>query len=285
MKLTLLILFLVLKVIYPQELELLDTVGNFDKANSIAVNPAGFIFITDESSNMLYKTDTLGNFIKEVGGYGWSEMSFDTPVDVFATTLDVYVCDKNNSRIQLFDKDLNYLSEFRTDKNENSDYNFAYPISLGISNQGDLFLLDADNSRIIKYDMVGKFSQVIGGNEAGSFALSNPKKMAVSSYGNLFVINDEQIFVFDQFGNGILKLNIEFHPTNINITNEKLILNNDKIIKYLDLMNGNKNFINYSLENSIDDEIVEGLVFNQRLYILTENQIYIFKILPSEYKN
>ncbi|MBN1638214.1 MAG: NHL repeat-containing protein [Ignavibacteriales bacterium] len=282
MKKLYIILSFIFITVFPQELELLSTIGNFEEANSFSINPAGFIFVTDENSNMLYKIDTLGNVLQKIGGYGWSEMSFDAPVDVFATTLEVYVCDKNNSRVQLFDKDLNFINEFKTDQNENSDYYFSYPISCGKSNQGDFFILDADNSRIMKYDMKGKFLQVIGGIESGAFALSNPKKMAVSSYGNLFVINNEQFIVFDQFGNGVLKLNVEFIPSNINITNEKLILNDDWTIRYLDLINGIRNFIIYSLENYIDDEIVEGLVFNQRMYVLTKEQIYIFRISKSE---
>lgn len=282
MKKLFIILLLICTSVFAQGLELINIIGDFEEANSFAINSAGFIFVTDENANMLYKLDTLGNLIKEIGGYGWSELSFDTPVDVFATTLEVYVCDKNNSRIQLFDKDLNFISQYKTNQNENSDYNFSYPISCGKSNQGDFFVLDADNSRIMKYDMKGKFLQVIGGIESSSFALSNPQKMAVSSYGNLFVINNEQVVVFDQFGNGVMKLNIEFTPYNINITNEKLILNDDLTIKYLDLLNGSRDFIVFSLENYIDDKIVEGIVFNQRLYILTAEKIYIFRFLESE---
>ncbi len=85
--------------------------GKFQKASSFDLNSAGFLFITDSGNDKLYKYDTLGTYVTETGGYGWKEAAFDNPVDVFATPLNIYVADKNNHRIERFDKDLNYISQ------------------------------------------------------------------------------------------------------------------------------------------------------------------------------
>ncbi len=60
-------------------------------------------------NNEIVKLDTLNNALKSIGGYGWSNSTFDEPVDIYATDLRVYVTDKNNNRVQVFDKDLNFL--------------------------------------------------------------------------------------------------------------------------------------------------------------------------------
>ena len=145
-----------------QQFELIGEIGEFEQASSFFITPTGFIFISDTQRNEISKYDTAGSKIISIGGYGWGESSFDDPVDIYATTLDVYVTDMNNHRIQIFDKDLNYLSSFRSEQYESTDYSFAFPISCATSNQGDLFILDSDNSRLLKFNLTGDFLQDIG---------------------------------------------------------------------------------------------------------------------------
>ena len=106
-------------VSYSQQYILNGTIGNFRNASSFYVTSAGFIYVTDISSDEIIKIDTLGNKLKDAGGYGWTESTFDYPSDVFATPLNVYVSDKNNHRIERFDKNLNYISQLFTRNNEN----------------------------------------------------------------------------------------------------------------------------------------------------------------------
>ena len=73
--------------------------GDFTEATSFAINPAGFIYVTDAGENELIKLDTLGNVLIKRGGYGWTNATFDNPVHVFAQTLRIAVSDKNNHRI------------------------------------------------------------------------------------------------------------------------------------------------------------------------------------------
>ena len=275
-----LILLLYAFPILGQKFNFAGEIGIFSKASAFYINPRGFIYVTDSDRDEIIKLDTLGNIVKFIGGYGWSQSAFDDPVDVFATTLNVYVSDKNNNRIQILDKDLNFLYEFNTRKYENPTYKFAYPTSCSVSNQGDLFVLDSDNSRILKYDLRGDFLLEIGNYDAGSFALTNPKAFAISPDSKLFVIDGNELVVFDQFGTGLLKMDPGFEPSNINITFAKLVLNNVSTIKYLDLTNPGSALILFTTDQEGEEgEIVESLIFNNKLYILTENKILIYKRL------
>jgi hypothetical protein len=262
-----------------QSLSYIGEIGEFQRATAFSINPKGFIFVTDGDRNEIIKMDTAGTMIRSIGGYGWGITAFDEPVDVFSWTLNVYVTDKNNHRIQIFDKDLNFLSEFTTRSYEDQTYAFAYPTASATSGPGDLFVLDSDNNRILKYNLTGEFLQEIGSYDAGAFALSKPIKFVISPDTRLFVIDHEEIFVFDQFGNGLNKLNPGLAPTNINITFDNLTINDERKIKFVNLSRPNSPIVTFKVPIELRDGlIVETIIFNQKLYVLTESNIRIFKI-------
>lgn len=111
------------------------------------------IYISDFGKDEIIMIDTLGNNLKSFGGYGWDENSFDDPSDIFADPLTIYVSDKNNHSIKRFDKTLNYLSALYKES-DNSEAQFGYPVSCATSNQGDLYFIDSENKRIMKFDIL-----------------------------------------------------------------------------------------------------------------------------------
>jgi DNA-binding beta-propeller fold protein YncE len=262
-----------------QQFELIGKIGEFEHASSFFITPTGFIFISDTQRNEISKYDTSGNKILSIGGYGWNESSFDDPVDIYATTLDVYVTDMNNHRIQIFDKDLNYLSSFRSQGNDSEDYGFAFPISCATSNQGDLFILDSDNSRLLKFNLSGEFLTDIGGIDAGEFTLDNPYKLAISSDSKIYISDSNQIIVFDLFGTGLLKFQTRLENPNINITFDYLTANDENIVRIIDLKNPTNILMEFSAENfSLENQIIEASLFDGKLFVLTENSIFKFKL-------
>lgn len=259
------------------------TIGLFSAAKSFSINSTGYIFVTDTSSNELIKIDTLGNVVKFIGGYGWQQSLFDNPTDVFATTLNVYVSDKNNNRVQFFDKDLNFLSQLSSDKATDSRYVFNYPTCSAVSNQGDLFLLDSDNNRILKFNIRGEYQVTIGSFDAGSFALSNTINFAITGDARLLVVDPPNIIEFDQFGNGIKKIKFPFVPTNINATAQSITVNNGTqiaIFSNSDFENGNFNPVIF--EPKLDNAIMDVFFFRSKLYVLTKSTILIYNFLKSK---
>jgi DNA-binding beta-propeller fold protein YncE len=257
-------------------------IGTFNSANSFSINPAGYFFVSDVGSNEIIKLDTLGKVIKSIGGYGWTESSFDNPSDVFANTLTVYVSDKNNNRIQLFDKDLNFLSQFSTQSSNDETKTFRYPTGSAVSTQGDLFILDSDNNRILKYNARGEFQAAIGSYDAGSFSLMTPKQFTISNT-KILVLDSQFLVLFDQFGNGIKKINLAFLPDNINSTFRNVCINNKSQIVFINEANlESGNFIPVSFLSKPEEEIIDALIFNVKLYILTKNSILIYKIVSRD---
>ena len=271
-----LILIIPICSIFAQNYHSQNSIGNFKDASSFYMSSSGFLYVTDSGKDELYKLDTLGNIVRDCGGYGWDEGEFDNPVDVFATPLNVYVSDKNNSRIERFDKDLNFISQLYTRESDNKNERFGYPTSCATSNLGDLFILDTENKRIIKFDLFGNFIMNFGGFDAGIYALSNPKRFSISSNNFLFVLDGKRIVVFDHYGNGISTFNTDYDLTGINIIFNKMTVNTGKKIFYANLSN------QFSLNEMILDEleentsIVSSLIFNNKLYVLTPEKIIVY---------
>ena len=142
-----------------QSFEFENAFGKFKGASSFFINPAGIIYVTDKTTDEIYMLDTLGHQVHSIGGYGWRESAFDNPVDVYADALKVFITDKNNHRIQRFDKNLNYNFQIATRESSIEVEQFGYPLSAVMSNQGDIFILDSENQRIVKFDIFGNFIQ------------------------------------------------------------------------------------------------------------------------------
>jgi len=274
---TVILILLFNSLLFPQTFLFESSFGDFDNASSFYINPAGYIYVTDIDTDEIFVLDTLGNLIHREGGYGWTKRAFDTPVDIFADALKIFVADKNNHRIQRFDKNLNFIFEVSTRESEIEEERFGYPLSAVTSNLGDIFILDSENSRIIKFDLFGNFIQNFGGYDYGSYFLEEPKQLAVSMQNNIFVIDNNQIIIFDAFGNSIGKAegNDNFISIRI-IFNWLTVCTEDKIyvanLKYPDL-----NIKEIFLERiDFNPKAVSALIFNNKLYVLSKNNILVF---------
>lgn len=255
-----------------------DEIGHFNFTSSFCITANGLIYVTDTGEDEIYQLDTLGNLNKTFGGYGWTENSFDDPMDVFADPLSVYVADKNNHQIKRFDKNLNFVSSLYTRDSDDPQQSFGYPLSCATSNQGDLYLVDSENKRVLKFDFNGNFQQNFGGFDAGDFALKNPSQLAISSKNNIFVTDENKLVIFDQFGNGIGKINFQDTLSSVRITFNNILVTTQNKIYLSDLSFSEINFseLNLSgLDNTPD--YVSAIIFNKNLYVLSENSILIFR--------
>jgi len=235
------------------------------------------VYITDDVTDEVYQIDTLGNLFNLIGGYGWGIYAFDDPVDVFADALKVFVADKNNHRIQRFDKNLNFIFQFQTIESDIEAERFGYPLSAVPSNLGDVFILDSDNNRILKFDLFGNFIMDIGGYDYGSYYLQDPVQLAISMQNNIYVLDGEDIYIYDNYGTAIGDIEIPGKMRSIRIIFQWLTINSDKNI-YISNLNSKEQKLIEAILNGYDDEfeIVSSLVFNAKLYVLTPKSILIF---------
>jgi len=261
-----------------QKFDLDTSYGKFLNATSFYINPAGFIYVTDSFTDEVYALDTLGNLMLKVGGFGWRETAFDDPVDVYADALKLYIADKNNNRIQRLDKNMNFNFQIYTRYSDNEAERFGYPLSAVMSNQGDVYILDSENSRIVQFDIFGNFIRNFGGYDYGNFALENPKQLAVSNKNDIYVIDGSEILIFDQYGNSLTKISGTDDYISIRIIFDWMTLTTKDDVYVVNLRSPELILKEVLIENSsLENSIVSSLIYNNKLYVLTKNQILVFK--------
>ena len=83
--------------------------GTFNRPTDVAWGPDGSIYITDGYGNSrVVKISADGVWQKAFGTYGSGDGQMKTPHSVAVGYGHVFVADRNNSRIQVFDLDLNF---------------------------------------------------------------------------------------------------------------------------------------------------------------------------------
>lgn len=257
-----------------------ESIGKFNKASSFYITANGLIYISDVGTDEVYMLDTLGNQLKTFGGYGWDDNSFDQPVDVFADPLSIYVADKNNHAIKRFDKNLNYLSKLNKRDSDLIEERFGYPLSCATSNQGDLYLIDSENKRALKFDLFGNYKINFGGLDAGIYQLTNPLQLAISGTNNIFIIEGKDVIIFDDFGNGINKINLDKNLKSIRILFNQLVICTSDEVYHADLKSKEIKLYKINLDDyTLADSIVSSILLNKKLYILTQNEILVFNFV------
>lgn len=259
--------------------EFLYEFGEFSNASSFTISSNGLIYITDANKNEILCYDTLGNKLKDAGGFGWQNGLFDNPIDIFANPLAIYVADKNNHRIQQFDRNLNFIASYSYRNEENTEKSFGFPLSVVISNQGDLFILDGENTRVIKFDLFGNFISSFAGLDAGKFRLKKPSSMALNSLGFLFVADDKNLNIYDSYGNGLNILTFDSAIKSIRVIFDYHIVVTKKAIINLQFKQDKFSFNSIDIPDLNLSKVNSAFIFNNKLYILLFNKIVVYKLV------
>jgi hypothetical protein len=93
----------------------------FDRPTGVAIAPNGDIFVSDGhqpnkfGTARIVKFDKTGKYIKEWGHKGPAPGDFNEPHDIFigGSQQRVFVADRVNSRIQVFDQEGNFMVEWK----------------------------------------------------------------------------------------------------------------------------------------------------------------------------
>ena len=166
----------------------------------------GIIYIADTGNNLIRLFNRKGHFLKSIGGFGFSDDQFDTPTDIWARSIvNIYVSDYNNQRIQRYDRQMNFISSLVNNEALEPRFQFAEVSSCAVSAQNDLFVLDHQDYKIIKFNRDGRAEHSFGQSESDAGELINPRQLDIFQENKLLVSDADLpgIFIFDLFGNFI----------------------------------------------------------------------------------
>ncbi|GFE58969.1 NHL repeat-containing protein [Geobacter sp. AOG1] len=85
-------------------------IGQFKKANGIAVDAAGFVYVVDSLANNVRVFNSYGQFVRTIGATGTAAGQFSMPTGIAydRSANQIAVADTQNGRIQFFNATGNY---------------------------------------------------------------------------------------------------------------------------------------------------------------------------------
>lgn len=129
-------------------------------AHSIRVDASGNIWLVDAGAHAVYKTDSRGNVLLQLGEKGVAGTDrehFNLPTDVaIAPDGSIYVSDGYGSaRVVKFSSEGQFILEWGTRGTGPGE--FGLPHNLVTDNRGRVYVTDRDNQRIQVFDSEGNF--------------------------------------------------------------------------------------------------------------------------------
>jgi DNA-binding beta-propeller fold protein YncE len=167
--------------------------GELDSPRASEVDNEGNIYVVDSGNDRVQKFDSKGRFLAKWGSRGVGSGQFYYPTGI---TIDkkenIYIADSGNSRIQKFNKEGKFVAEWNASdpKDNHAAGRFGFQKSLATDGEHYVYVADADNNRIIKFTLDGKFVSTWGKGGSGEGDFKRPSGISVSSDGiGVYVID------------------------------------------------------------------------------------------------
>ena len=144
------------------------------------------LLVTDTGNHRLQLMDREGNFLSQIGGFGNQPGQFNEPVGL-ATAPDgsIYVADTWNGRIQRLTADLTVAGEWRVDAwFGQSINNKPY---LAVDDAGRVYVTDPEGYRVLIFSPSGAYLNRFGQFGTDLSSLGLPNGLAFDGNGNLWL--------------------------------------------------------------------------------------------------
>ena len=152
----------------------------FNQPTDIAFAPNGDLYVTDGYGNSrVMKFSQDGRFLKSWGKKGTAPGEFNVPHSIIVDRQGrVYVADRENKRLQIFDGNGNFLQEWT---------NLGAPWGLDITPDQHIYMADGYANHVLKLDLEGHILGTLGspGKGPGQFAFAH--YLCVGNNAELYV--------------------------------------------------------------------------------------------------
>ena len=173
-----------------------DSPEQMIQPRGIAIDDANNIYVSSE--HKLQKFTSSGELIMCVGQKGNKEgAEFYYPRGVTLHNNQLYVCDRDNHRIQVFDLDLNFIQPISVCGRGGDKVKDPYDVKF--DSAGNMYIADYGNERVQVMDINGRFIRAFG--QEGKEKLKGPS--AVHIVGTYVYVPDHSglcIVVYDTSG-------------------------------------------------------------------------------------
>lgn len=173
-----------------QEVLLSRGAGTTGVPSAIETDPFGRLYVADEETDVvrIFRSFT-GEEEFSFGGYGSEPGRFRSVADVAVDRMrSIYVADRGNDRIQVFDPLGGYLRSIGGEGSELGS--LSRPSAVAVDRFGRVFVADTGNGRVVLFDPAGRALAEVRGLPGGG-ELVAPRAVAVDEAGRLLVSDPE----------------------------------------------------------------------------------------------
>ena len=147
---------------------------------------------TNEELSCTYVTDSKGGCIMKYTNWNWKcvDSTRGQPEDPFrrpgrvkiSPDEKLYICDRGNERIQVFNRDLKFDKIFKT------KVEFGHPVDVTFDDMGHIYVSDMNRNKIFKFNSQGNLELAIGSHGSGPGELSSPRGIHI--HKNFIYVNE-----------------------------------------------------------------------------------------------
>ena len=176
------------------------------------------ILIT-QGNNCILNYQLNGKFVSRIGRQGRGELEFN---DLFSLTIDesngdIYICDRNNNRIQILNSDFSFKSQFGKDKLQN-------PRDVKLSKEY-IYVIDESNPclHLFNYNHILQKSVISQGE---GMEVINPLFCFVDQTNNILIsdFSSNSINIFNTEFQLIHKIPVSTHPTGVTVDKQGRVI-------------------------------------------------------------
>jgi len=176
--------------------------GQLAYPQGIALDRSNNVYVADAANYRIEKFDSNGSYLTQWGSLGSGNGQFSTPgyLGPFGVAVDrsnnVYAADLSNDRVEKFDSNGNYLTQWGSLGSANGQ--FVYPQGIALDRSNNVYVADTRNFRVEKFDSNGDYLTQWGSYGSGNGQFWSLVGFAVDSRNNIYV-TDPDYFRVEKF--------------------------------------------------------------------------------------
>jgi DNA-binding beta-propeller fold protein YncE len=167
--------------------------GQFLAPAALAVDAEGNLYVADSGNHRIQKFDGDLNFLGTFGTAGGGEGQFNEPWGVAVDREgNIYVADTWNHRIQKFNSNFQFEKAWGgpfldVGQREPEPLELFGPRAIAVDADGNVWVTDTGNKRILKFNANGDFLAQYGGEGSGPGQFEEPVGIAIAPSGDILV--------------------------------------------------------------------------------------------------
>ena len=172
--------------------------GQFSKAQGIAIDSSGNVWVVDESNLRVEEFNSEGKYLSQFGVRAYEQgeegsengPSFYEPAGIAISDGDLYVAEHASDYVQEFSPSGVHLNQFGGKGTGSGQFEGAEGIAVDPLS-GDLYVTDTGNGQVEEFSAAGVVMSAFGSKGTGSEQFKGPEGVAVNQAGEIYVADTE----------------------------------------------------------------------------------------------